>query len=185
MSSLSEKFTFINVSGPNQGKDENLRKVVRSNAMIKYRQKEKQKAIKQHRRETVQKTVAEDSLATPPASEPWGPMGPSDNWPHNTCNDWPPEWKKALSETQTMVQPSVQPLEDRRARKSVTFTALSVSMFEKSLVSSPRSIFGGGVDEPFDAYPIGGFSRYNSYVLHHCKLPALSQSVYQARFFNH
>jgi len=41
MGSKSDTFTFINFSEPSQSKDGNLRKFVRSNAMRKYRQKEK------------------------------------------------------------------------------------------------------------------------------------------------
>ena len=44
MKNQAEAFPFVNLSGPKEGKNEDLRRLVRSNAMRSYRQKQEQKA---------------------------------------------------------------------------------------------------------------------------------------------
>lgn len=172
MTNQAEPFPFVNLSEPKEGKNKDLRKLVRSNAMRSYRQKQKQKAENASMPETSHivhlpindqphfLTVASRVLGTSGASliEPryleWV-VGPQSEPPNDP----------ALGQ-------SILVYVDREAKEQQDQgPAPSRVRYDpgKKLLLSPRNVSGGGLDDPFDVLPIHGDSTYNSHLLNHCR----------------
>lgn len=160
-------FTFINVSEPEQSKDENLRKFVRSHAMRTYRRNEKQKAVSEREQDKDLKVQKDGCPHVEVLTEGY--------------NDWPAGWEGAIADAQALIQPSSQPLRSGEAESDSDLLGSACGHPDcnenqckflphpKCPKSSPKKLLGDGMSDPFDVYPSAGCPRYNSYVLHHCK----------------
>lgn len=179
------RFAFVNVSDsdPSQGKNEDSRrKFVRSNAMLNYRQKEKHEAIKQHRRNRSDQDVPENIPLLFPVVTEDEPPEPLDSIQHArliNASDWPQDLGKAALAVWAFAQRSTQPRKAVEEQGGVDTMNYTIHAPAPSLVPSPMNILRGNANDPFDAYPIGGCARYNSFALHHCK----SMSTFPIRTF--
>lgn len=170
------RFSFVNVSDPQQGKHEDSRKFVRSNAMLNYRQREKQEAIKQYRQDHIDHTVAKSIPLLPLIAADTEQLEPNEeDWAFRTYSHWPQELEEALSEVWSLGQLSKQPQDDYDALDGVDAAKYAYTV-RPALFPSPRNAFGGNLNDLCEAYPIGGSRRYYSFFLHHCKLTSTSQS---------
>ena len=172
MTNQAEAFPFVNLSEPKEGKNEDLRRLVRSNAMRNYRQKQRQKAGNPSLPEAsyiVQPSKIDHPHLLTVASQRLGTSG------------------RSLSE-QGYHEWAVKPQsESLNAPALVQFTSISVdregkehqdsghaisrvrSIQRTKLFLNPGEISGGGLDDPFDAFPIRGDPSYNSRLLNHCR----------------
>ena len=162
-------FTFININQPDQSKEAVVRRFVRSNAMRKYRQQEKQKAIAKHLHEPLAGLVTNaDNALFPEITDADLLESNKEAWQHSACHKAVPTLEQAL-----------QPLsETSHAVETQEVRSCSAQQLITEVLASPINTLGSGEDDPFDTYPIKCHSRYNSHVLHHCELPALSQFVH-------
>ena len=168
-------FTFINLSEPKQGKDEDLRKLIRSNAMRSYRwkQKQKQKAVKfQMRKGPITAPLREKDRPRllPDASEQLELSQLSQL--QNSRSDWPEDSDMSLLEAQQLSLPESESIAERDDQNHdyLLFTHCGEPFIARpKLALSSHKLFGDGLNDPFNVYPIGGCPRYNSYVLNHCK----------------
>ena len=166
-------FTFINLSEPKQGKDEDLRKFVRSNAMRSYRRKQKQKAINFYMQKgprTAPPQEKDRPRLSPDASEQLEPSQLSQL--QDVRSDWPEDWDMSLLEAQQLLLPGSESIAERddQDHDYLLFTHCGEPFIARpKLALSSSKLFGDGLNDPFNAYPIGGCPRYNSYVLNHCK----------------
>ena len=147
MTSQAEAFQFVNLSVPKEGKNEDLRRLVRSKAMRSYRQKHKQKA------ESPSMQVASRSSREQGYHE-WTAKRPSES-----LNA--PALVQAVS-----VEVDREGKEHQEAGPA-TDRARSIPGTKPPL--NPGSLSGGGFDDPFDVYPIHGDPSYNSRMLYHCR----------------
>ena len=167
------RFAFINLSEPNQSKDESLRKLVRSTAMHDFRQKQKQIAIT--RRSQLASLRHEGSGCRRPSlttkSHGDRPIG---------CED-------SIEEAQNFVKTMAQPL-GKDDPPHPTCNRLDCNengckllpSLQEPIITDPKKLIGDGISDPFNVYPIGGCPRYYSYLLNHCEkihLQALSLFV--------
>lgn len=109
-------FTFINLSEPKQGKNEDLRKLIRSNAMRSYRrkQKQKQKAVKfqmQNGPITAPLREKDRPRLSPDASEQLELSQLSQL--QNSRSDWPEDSDMSLLEAQQLSLPDSESIAER------------------------------------------------------------------------
>ena len=177
------RFAFINLSEPNQSKDESLRKFVRSNAMCDFRQRQKQMAVTRRSQQASSKNEGSGfgHLSLTAKSHGHRPTG---------CGD-------SIEEAQNAVQTMAQPLgEDNSPRRACNHVHCNenrcylLQPLQEPTVISPKKLIGDGMSDPFNGYPTSGCPRYYSYLLNHCEnihLQALSLSLHPPplRFLTH
>ncbi len=167
--------TFINISEPKQSKDESLRRSVRSNAIRNHWQKEKQKSSTRRSRK-----------AFLGKGETGCPLLALTAKGHNIS---PTGWEDPVVEAQTFLQTANQPLEPRDAQDNKCRPAcghsgchesrrISLTPLQQPVAVSPKGLIGDGMSDPFNVYPSGSCPHYNSYLLNHRELPALTPSVH-------
>ena len=163
-------FTFINVSQPTQSKDASLRRVVRSNAMRTYRQKQKQR----------QKAILRRAQQAFLENEERGCPQPSLTTERQL--DWPTVWHDPVEEIQIVLQSDTDPLEMRDTQGDersstparghsgwIETGPLSLLPLQEPVAMSLKKLIGDGMRDPFNVYPSGGCPYYNSYMLNHCE----------------
>ena len=166
----STDYTFINFSEPSQSQDQDLKKFIRSNAMRKYRQKAKQKAIALHRRVPLQEVKSNRS--TPRSSEREVESRESDYElaVQDAWTGWPQQWKESLSEAKVMFRDEFQPHDgsesDNEMEVPIATKKPKLWIARQSLASNLKEIPRGGLE--CNMFPIGGCPRYNSKILQHC-----------------
>ena len=147
MRSQAEAFQFVNLSMPKEGKNEDLRKLVRSKAMRSYRQKQKQKAGDPSMQEGSRSSREQGFREW--AAKP----------PNESLNA--PALVQAISVCVDR--------EGKEHQEPERATGRAPSIPGTKPLLNPGNLSGGGFDDPFDAYPIRGDPSYNSRMLYHCK----------------
>ena len=170
------RFAFINLSEPNQSKDESLRKFVRSNAMCDFRQKQKQTAVTRRSRQASSKHEGSGCGRLSPTAKSHGdrPTGCADSI--------------AVEEDQNSVKTMAQPLgEDGSPCRTCNHMRCNknrcnlLQSLQETTIINPKKLIGDGMSDPFNGYPTSGCPRYYSYLLNHCEnihLQALSLSLH-------
>ena len=162
--SPKSEFTFINLSDPNQSKDKDLRKTVRSQAMRAYSQMVKQKAPAKRRQ-----TTESDTTET---------RGRESLVDAQTDNNWSEKAASALVEAEDLLQPRGRTLGlggSKMTKHSPRFSCGHADCNESGYLlqvsrprQKPQTVIGNGMTDPFDTFPVRGSGRYNAYVLNHC-----------------
>lgn len=172
MTNQAEPFPFVNLSEPKEGKNKDLRKLVRSTAMRSYRQKQKHKAQNPSTPETsriVHLPINDQPHFLTVVSRGLGTSGASLNKPGYF------EWEASpLSEplNDSALGQSFPVCVDREGKeqKDPGLATSRVRYIPRTkLLLSPRNLSGGGLDDPFDVLPIPGDRSYNSHLLNHCR----------------
>ena len=171
MTNQAKPFTFVNLSEPKEGKNEDLRRFVRSNAMRSYRQKQKQKAENPSTPEAshiVQLPIRDQPHLLPVASRRLGTGGLSLR--EQGYHEWAAKPQSVSLNDPALVQ-SISIFVDREGKKHqdprlATSRARSIPRTE--LLMSPGNLSGSGLADPFDVYPIRGDLSYNSRLLNQC-----------------
>ena len=172
MTNQAEAFRFVNLSEPKEGKNEDLRKLVRSNAMRNYRQKQKQKAESPSMPETshtVQLPMNDQPQFVAIASRRLGTGRLSLRG--QGYHEWAANPQSVSMNDPALVQ-AITVFADREGKEHqdpglATSRVRSIPRTELSL--SSRSLSGGGLDDPFDVLPIHGDRSHNSHLLNHCR----------------
>ncbi len=163
---FAAEFTFINLSEPKQSKDKDLKKIVRSNAMRSFRQSERQKAVLKR----TQKVVLHAGSCDIPL-----PFRGNDR-----DNDLLAYRNSAQVDAQDPPHLSTQLLLPQDFQKDNHSLRQSTDSSENGCINSlvrqeppisPQALVGNGMGDPFNVYPSRDSSRYNDYVLNHCKPP--------------
>ena len=172
MTNQAEPFPFVNLSEPKEGKNEELRKLVRSNAMRSYRQKQKQKAMNPSTPQTshiVHLPINDQPHYMTVASRGQGTSGAS----LNECGYL--EWAAGPQSTSLNDPASGQSFQVslNREGQEQQDSGLGISRVwyipGTKLLLTPRNPSGGGLDDPFDVLPTRGDRSYNSRLLNHCR----------------
>ena len=173
---VQDAWQFVNLSESRQGKDADLRKLVRVNAMRDYRrrQKQRQSASTDH--------TSHNTPTTQFPSAPQPPAGTREVQPGDDTDDallreafsgWPGELEQELVEFQAIsvplgrVRAPGKQERDSHRDASASFVPKR-SPRHTSVNVSPISILGSGNKDPFNMYPVSGWSR-RSELLDHCK----------------
>ena len=171
MTKQAEAFPFVNLSGPKEGKNEDLRRFVRSNAMRSYRQKQKQKAGNPPMPEAsyiVQQSINDHPHLLTVASRPLGTSGQSLS--EQGYHEWAAKFQSDSLNAPALIQ-STSVCVDRKGQEHQDpgpATSCVWSIPQK-LFSSSGKISVRDLDDPFDAYPMRGDPSYNSRLLNHCR----------------
>ena len=171
MTNQAKHFTFVNLSEPKEGKNEDLRKFVRSNAMRSYRQKQRQEAENTSTSEAshiVQLPISDQPHLSPVTSRRLGTGGLSLREQRYHESAVRPQ---SVSLNDTALVQSISVFVGRKGKKHqdprlATSRARSIPRTE--LLMSPGIISGGGLADPFDVCPIRGDPSYNCRLLNHC-----------------
>ncbi len=172
MASTAETFTFVNMSEPKESMNEDLRRFVRSNAMRSYRRKQKQRAGKLSMAEAshiVQPSIDGHPHLLTDVSRRLGTSGQSLS--KQEYHDWVAKPRGQSLNAPAFVQ-SISVCVNREGKEDqdpelATRRVRSIPGTKLSL--SPKNLYGGGLDDAFDAYPIRGDPRYNSRMLSYCR----------------
>ena len=172
MTSQAEAFQFVNLSVPKEGKNEDLRRLVRSNAMRSYRQKQKQKAGNPSMQEAshiVQPSMNDRPHLLTVASRQLGTSRRSLR--EQGYHEWAANPSSESLNAPALVR-AVSVRVDREGKEHqepgrATGCVRSIPGTEPLL--NPGNLSGGGLDDPFNAYPIGGDPSYTSRLLYHCR----------------
>ena len=164
--------TFINLSGPKQSKDKNLKKIVRSSAMRSYRQTEKQKAVTKREYRIKPHTSNSDHA--------------------NNCND-----ELAVQEPVRIATKKMSERESGSSMVRVTEKNRPASPMKRRPDHNKNGTLGrrdmvhqgqllqttriSGRGDPFNAYPSRDSPLYNDYCMHHCEPPLFLVSVFLIR----
>lgn len=172
MTNQAEPFPFVNLSEPKEGKNKDLRKLVRSNAMRNYRQKQKQKAEDPSTPETshiVQLPIKDQPHLLTVASQRLGTSGLFLR--EQGYHEWAAN-PESISLDNPALNQSISVFVDREGKnhKDPGLATSRVGSIPRTQVSlSSRNLSGGGLDDPFDVLPIRGDRSHNSHLLNHCR----------------
>ena len=173
---VQDGWQFVNLSESRQGKDADLRKLVRVNAMRDYRRRQKQRQSA---------SIDHTSHKTPTTQFPSAPKPPAgtlevqpaddtdDALLHKAFSGWPREFEQELMEFQAISVLLGRVRAPGKQERDSHLDALASSVpwqspRRTSVNVSPISILGGGNKDPFNTYPMSGWSR-RSELLDHCK----------------
>ncbi len=157
MTNQAEAFSFVNMSEPKEGKNEDLRRFVRSNAMRSYRQKQKQKAGKPSMPKAssiVQPSINDHSRLLTVASRRRGISGQSLS--KQGYHEWAANPQSEPLSPPALVQ-SISVSVDREGKEHQDpglATSRVRSIPRTRLLLNQGKIPGGGLDDPSDAFPI-------------------------------
>ena len=174
----SGDWSFVNNSGPNENED--ARRLIRANAMRDYWRRKKQQ--KPH---NVKPSSSENQVISARDKRPRDNLVPDSSFhcvwrikekPHSseeTSPDRDCETEPAVERGYDVVPPDFDenrctPCEGRDCGKNAGSGCHWIA--GQQAPGLPISM-GGDVIDPFNAMPIGGSARYNSFVLSHCKSP--------------
>ena len=157
------EFTFINLSEPNQRKDKDVRKAVRSKAMRAYSQMAKEKSPAKKIQAKSKETRRRASLVEA-----------------ETDDNWSERQGSLLVEAEDLLQPGGQkrgPSGLKSASRSSRSPCghancggsgclLLVSKWRPK--SRPQIMIGNGRTDPFNSFPVIGSGQYHAYALNHC-----------------
>ena len=189
MSNSSDPWQFVNISEPNQSRNQSLRNIVRANATRTVRRRQKQSRTASLDRKPFKPRKGRPRAALMPSG--FSQNGDKRKDAHRqatTSQDGPSdlliECGKGLTEDQSAISPALRP----SARcKSITNRSENVcvdlhhdyhsgsrthstgkQVLRQSLSVSPRVALGAGNRDPFNSCPLGG-GAYTSELLHHCR----------------
>ena len=173
---VQDGWQFVNLSESRQGKDADLRKLVRVNAMRDYRrrQKQRQSASIDHTSHKIPTTQFPSAPQPPAGTREVQPADDTDDaLLHEVLSGWPGELEQELVEFQAISVPLGRARAPRKQERNSHRDALASSVPGRSprrtsVNVSPISILGGGNKDPFNMYPMSGWSRYSE-LLDHCK----------------
>ena len=172
MTNHAEAFPFVNLSEPKEGKNEDLRRLVRSNAMRSYRQKQKQKAENPSTPEAPY--ILQPSINDHPhlLTVAYGPLGTSgrslseQGYHKGAVNPQSESLNAPALAYSTLVCAHREGIDDQEPGRAISRIR---SIPRTKLLLNLGNLSGGGLDDPFDAYPIRGDPSHNSRLLNHCK----------------
>ena len=174
MRNASGEWQFINLNRPKQSKDKEVRRVVRSNAQRDFRRKQRQSGAAKHR------NLSSSNL--PADSEPISPIdatgGAQEDDEERACST---ELGNLLAELRVTEFSNRNQAVLAASRETATQTLVSVQTEADSedggqyggdyWPNSPNTVVGATPFDPFNTLPVEGDTRFNSFVMHHCKPP--------------
>ena len=179
--SVHTGWQFVNLSQSNQSRDVDTRKLVRVNAMRDYRRRQqKQRQGAATDRSLHSATIGKKPLAPQPPADTLD-LQPltftKDSLLQENFGDWPGQSENALNEFQAMWAASRRTSASAKRANGSYEDGLASSTPRRprkriSVNVSPVSVLGGGSTDPFNIYPISGYSRHSE-LLDHCKYPHL------------
>lgn len=163
---------FVNLSKPNQTGDEDNRRLVRVNAMVDYRRK--QKGVSSHSSKTRNQLDAGNGQGVSTATRDLIQTAMVD---HTTSSPehldrFVPTPGIRFSGRAMTNRTDVPAFESHHSSGSDCYEEDSRggnTRNQEDALPHPRTTLDFGMTEPFNAYPISGDSKYHSFVLNYCK----------------
>ena len=166
---------FVNLGPSKQGKEPDIKKLVRQNAMRDYRRKEKGRLAIACSRSAAKKSLEPQasypttSIVFPDISQPSSDTG---EW--ETTSTWSANLADRTVDSSSSVVTLAQDVSSNETSDEglMNIPSSHKSFRASSYENSPLVVLGSGDHDPFDIFPVSG--RFEcSRLLHHCQSPCL------------
>lgn len=173
MPATQSNLHFVNLSKPNEGKDEETRRAVRTHVMQQYIQKKRQREKRRSGRKTPPEGAPQLRCTCPSSPVVAQTFGTSSGWPENNFGICPTCKGRRWAMTDTG--------SDRSGGRSSAQQQAVVrySSKERRRKEHPVTILGAGRVDPFGMFPVEA-QPYMHDLLDHCRFHSLTYPVLPA-----